>query len=421
MPETLTPPATDTAASDQARMEAAFKGAGYDSPTDAAPSSQDTPTKPTDAVPAPKTAAPKQDVKPTIQAKTPDKPAAPRVDDVDPEDAINDLKELHALRKKYKQEAAEERKRQPKQLRQELDNTKAERDQERKAKAELEAKIKDAEEKGKNTDALQSKLTEMEKEIKARDERLSVVQFQESKEYVEKFQAPYDRLVKKAKEFTESLVKPDGTKATWEDFALVYNTPNGLDTDKAAEIFGERNALRIIDRIEKIRELQSEGTEALEAERANWESNSKKRQEESRLQELKQNQFLSQEKEYIKNAVEEIGKSVPGYSDPVGENADEEAAALRAQHRSIFHSEPKNPEEKAKKIAHIVHRFAGYPVLELQNQRLKQENEELKKSLADAKDPQPLSGGSRKPGGAAAAEPEVDEGADLVEVLRNAR
>ncbi len=420
MPETLTP-ASDA---DVGQFEAAFKNAGFDS--------EPTPDKTATEFPkadAPKPEPAKAAAPPAAKAPVtaPAKPAAekaavaPKPEDVDPDDAITDPKVLKDLVKKYKAEAAAEKARQPKQLRQEFDSTKAERDADRKARAELEAKIKDAEERGKNTDALQSKLAEMEKEIKARDEKLSMAQFEASPEFKEKFEKPYAKTWNRVKSYVDALQRVDGAPAKFEtDFVELLRTPHAGAPAKAREIFGEDHAQQILGMRNRLLEMEEDAQEAIQGERANWEGNQKKRQESARLEEMQRDQQKTQNKQLFDKVMDEIGKSVPDYVDPTGEDADDEIAGLRKAEYDMFDSQPKSAQEHFSKLAHMRHRFAAFKAQQLTIAKLKSKLDETTKALNDAKDPQPLSGGSRKPGGSSTEQPETDDAAELIAKLRAA-
>jgi len=277
-------------------------------------------------------------------------------------------------------------------------------------------------EKGKNTDVLQAKLADMEKTMQEKEAELSAARFEASNDYKEKFEIPYRKVWFKTKAYVDALEKPDGTPAKFDsDFVELLRTPHAHAPAKARELFGDDHAMEILAQRRRLLEMEEDANEAITGEKQNWEANQKKRQESARLEELKRNQQRQEQAALYNRVVEEIGKSVPGYSDPVGENEDKEATELRSKELSFYDTKPNTPQEYIEKLSHMRHRYGAFPVLQLHNKRLELRVAELEAALAETKDSQPLSGGSRKPGGGTVAAPEKDYATELKETLRNVR
>ena len=290
----------------------------------------------------------------------------------------------------------------PKELRQQYETTKAERDALRAEKEtlanrakELESKIAEAEKLGKATGALEAKLAAIEKEKDELRGELTKHRFEASKEFKDRYEAPFKQAADEAAQFLGELDrvdKGDDSKGTLDDLVTLYRLPIGQASAKAREMFGDEVAPMVVAEIRRVKQLDNAQTKALEAEKSGWQTKVKEQEGQAALQH-------KQRIETWQKIRTELADTVPDYKDAVD---DKEAIEARNKAYAILDRQETDPAKQMVKNGHILHRAAAFDVLKLQNARKDARIKALESELVALKPGQPNPGG-RKPGG---AEPE---------------
>lgn len=392
MPETMTPPTAPAAAptsapaaapsptpsggDDHARLEAAFSKSEFAD----APEPKAEPAAPAAAKPA----EPKPSTPAKSAAKTPEvRPPAESKDT--PKDG-------------------------PKALRDELERVRTENATFKKTSEEMALKIKEGEARGKDMEALKARLEQRDKEFEAMQGELRALKREASPEFKKQYEEPFQRAANQAERLMKRIQKPDGTPATFDEFASIYQTAKvnyGRAVGAARELFGDDQAPAVMDQVRELDRLETAKAEAFEAEKKGWEEREKAEQG-RKVQEREQDAATWQKiNEDLKNSVED-------YRDPVD---DAELAAARANGQSLYDHEPKSKQEHLLKFAHIRHRLGAYEAQKLQIARLTAKNAELEASIEESKTRQP-GAEPRKPSGGPVAEPEKDWDQGLIEAAR---
>ena len=304
----------------------------------------------------------------------------------------------------------------PKQLREELDRVKAERDAHSQKLASYEKLISVAEAKGKDTAALSERAAALEKQIAERDAELRALKQEASPEFKSKYEAPFAEAAEYAREVVGQLVVTSeddvGNKttrpATWDDFAALYNQPYSKSIEQATAMFGPA-AQVVINHLTELHRLDNVRARALKSERENAAA---------RMKEEDGKRVQSQEAAAAAMAKlhAELPQKYEAYRDPP---EDKELADARAEQFAQFDEEPKSPQQAMLKWAHIRQRWAAHKPLLMQNARLKAKIAQLESDLAGktTKEPDP----GRHPGGSATgvATSETWDGTSVPKELAN--
>lgn len=175
----------------------------------------------------------------------------------------------------------------PKQLREKLSSVEKELETERKAKADLERRIQEKEAAGKDSSALNSALTEKEKEIESLRAEMRRVQFTASPEFSKTYEQPFKDAVGTAAseigsmqvgqhvrdEATDQMVfQPvQGAKA-WDDtFARIYAIDDRISAIRAIkDKFSAEDAPFVIEHYTALKRLERAKQTAEQSERTNW-------------------------------------------------------------------------------------------------------------------------------------------------------
>lgn len=125
------------------------------------------------------------------------------------------------------------------------------------------------------TGKLTTRITELEKQLGEQDQTIRFLNYQKSREYNEKYEAPYQAAVKRADRDIQQLIieekdpaNPDGPakqrKATMEDFWRLYQLPLGPRAKAVRELFGQDQAPLVFGHITKVGELAEAAITAVE-------------------------------------------------------------------------------------------------------------------------------------------------------------
>lgn len=373
----------------------------------AAPATAPAPTPPAPApAPAP-AAAPAPSAAPPAPGPTPPPEENPFAEidailqkvDAAPKQTVGKGKEPKPEFKAPAAPAKPQPSKEPADLRKELQRLQGELETRNKTYAELEAKIKDFESKGKDTQLLTERLAAMEKTIAEKDATLRALRQEESPEFKKQYDAPFDDAAEEAKAFVEHLDVENAEtgevrKATWEDFKDIWITNKTSPQKaiaKAKELFGDA-AQVVVTHLMELNRLDSRRNKALKAERENAAARAK--EEESKA---------VQRREQI-NATwatvnKELSERVDDYHDAPD---DAEASAARNKGLAIIDAEPATLRERIVRDAHVRQRAAAFGPLKLKVARLEAEIAALKAKLGEeeevpGKPARPSSGGAPAP------------------------
>lgn len=239
---------------------------------------------------------------------------------------------------------------------------------EEKVKA-LEAKIAEAEARGKDTTVLSQRLADLEKENETVKAELRAARQEVSPEFKEKWEKPFNQSAEYAKNIVTQLqvgeLKVDeatGEKrweaartATWEDFAGLYSLPMNKAAAMARQMFGE-DAPIVIQQLTELHRLDYQRTAALEDEKAKWKENTTKEQAERTRHE-------QGFKAMVTAVTEQLAKENPHFQDAPGDEG-KESRELRNEGYAIFDKRPETIQEAAIKAAQVRHIVAAhYPLV----------------------------------------------------------
>lgn len=310
----------------------------------------------------------------------------------------------------------------PKELRTELERTKTALKEAATAKASLEARILDAESKGKNTEALTKQLAERDKQIEELRGQTSANQFQTSKEYKDRFEKPFSRAAEFARMRVEKMnvTQPDGTtrKATWEDFSKLYHMDGGA-AELAQEMFGA-SAGSVLSQMENLQRLDYERSQAMEDEKASW----KERQERQVADSAKEREAA--QTMWVK-ANQAIADEHPEwFQEEVGDTADPEANALLKKGYELVDNimQNRNTQTLQQRVfndARLRHRAAAFTRLAYRLNKSSDKIAELEATIAEMKNSDP--GDTRRKTGEAGGTPPArifGDAGELEKELRSA-
>ncbi len=287
-------------------------------------------------------------------------------------------------------------------------------------KTALETKVKEGEERGKNVDALNSKLEAMEKETQRLQSELHTARFETSKEYKEKYEKPINDFVEDATASLSRILKTDGTKADfWADFVPIHRLAQvnwNEANDKAEEVFGPKGALVVMGKSEQLERLEKVAKRVKESEQTNWSENKKKIEEEARLESVRKAKSEEENQALMERARKEIRDKNPDYQDPVD---DKELIEARQKGEKELKFQPKTAAQHAAWMAHMHHRAASFHpqrlIISRQASRIKELEEQVAGKKNGAPNPSP-----RNPGGQPVEQPKTAwNDADLINAVKS--
>lgn len=282
----------------------------------------------------------------------------------------------------------------PKELRIELERARKEAQEASTSLQALQAKIKDYESRGKDTEALVARQTALEKELADARAEVRAIKQEASPEFIKQYKKPFDDAAAYAKHIVEQLTVLDENgdptrQAKFEDLQQLYNMPINKASAVARTMFGD-DSQTVINHLNELHRLDYVYQNALTEERANAAQRAKEEEGKS----VVAREQLS--KAYIQ-INKELAESVEDYRDPPD---DKEAAEMRQKGYAIFDQKPENTEKAVIKQAHVRQMVASFFPMKLTITRLKKENEELKSKLASEHQTDP--GKTKRPGGSPA-------------------
>lgn len=289
----------------------------------------------------------------------------------------------------------------PKEFRAEFLQNKAELKTLSDAKTQLEAKIRDFEARGKDTEALAAKLTALEKERDELKGHLSASRFETSEQFKKAHEEPFNQAVEVLKSEIPGwqIVDADGNPvrtASFKDFRSIYNMDRPDAKAAATRLFGD-DATNVLSAYDQLHRLERTMDIARDTERTNWQ---KTQSETQANNESAARTFRMTAEKIEKDLVEQ---NPEWYGERPG---DKEHNEMRSEGYNITNLRPSNPEDRAIWWAEVKHRAANFAPAQRQITLLKAEVASLKAKLNGQEDSEP--GRTQRPTDTPAGEPEGD-------------
>lgn len=289
----------------------------------------------------------------------------------------------------------------PKELRAELDRVKGELKTKTEAFAALEAKIAEAEAKGKDTTVLTERLNALEKQMEDKDAEIRALRQEASPDFKKKYDEPFNRLADRARSVVEKIMIEDPDTgavraATWGEFSKVYALDEFTALRESKRLFGEDGAQIAMGYYRQLHEMDDSRRLALEEEKKQW-------KEKDAAEQARQIQSREEIARAWKTMNAELAEKVEDYHDSP---EDKEAADARTQALALYDARPANLRARMVKDAHNRQRVAAFAVQKLMLARKDKEIAELRAELDGLKEKPP--GKTQRSGGTPSAKPEDD-------------
>ncbi len=292
----------------------------------------------------------------------------------------------------------------PKALRERKEQLEKELGEATSTKTALEAKVKEYESRGKDTEGLLAQIDTERKEKEALMADLRALRQETTPEFKEKYDKPFNRQAEFSKTRLNGLVKADQTPFTWDgDFATLYQLPYNKAYAAAREMLGE-DAPIVMEQIRDLQKIDFERQQALGEEKAKWKERTAQDAAKSSEQKVREEKARVEGAEKVKNLWKQVNTdyeaSVEHYRvDP----ADKELVEARTKDLAILDADySKDFQGGMKRNAHARLRAAMFSVNQAQIARLTKKNQELEAKLAELNPPPPDPGsrtGGDKPNG----------------------
>jgi hypothetical protein len=271
----------------------------------------------------------------------------------------------------------------PKELREHAKRLKSENQTLAEKAKQLEAKIKEVENRGGDSTALTSRLNQIEKERDSALADLRAARQEASPEFKEKFDKPFNQAAEAARQEIGELTitnAEDGTtrQATWADFSALYSLPVGKFIEQANALFGPA-AQFVIQKREQLQSLDRARRAALEEEKSQFKQRDERDRAESVRNREKDTAYLSEQQKRLSETVEDYKV------DPT----DTESLSAQKYALEAFDKSPENKEKGLLKFAHIRARVAAFAVNKVKLSRANSKIAELEAQVADLKESAP--------------------------------
>lgn len=226
----------------------------------------------------------------------------------------------------------------------------------------LEAKIAEADAKGKDTTALAERLTQLEKERDNLRGELRAAKQETSDEFKKTYDKPFNQAASYAKDVLKDFTVTDESGATraaqWTDFQALYAMPINKAAAMARQMFGD-DAPIVISQLTELHRLDHVKSIALEEEKAQWKERSAKEEAEKAQQEVMRSKQESGFKSMVGLAQKHLAEKNPHYQDAPGDEG-KEFRELREEGYAVYDARPKTIEEAAIRTAEVRHRVAAH-------------------------------------------------------------
>jgi hypothetical protein len=310
-------------------------------------------------------------------------------------------------------------------LRAELERTRADLEARNKAQSDLEAKIKDWEEKGKNTEVLTRKLADMDKAISEKEGELRKYRFQTSPEFQKNYKQPFDDAVTEAMDefghmqVGQYVVNQDTDQREFKpvekaDFNKHFRAIYQLDRPEALkrinEVFAPEDAALVASHYTELHRQQRRMERAEGEERTNWE---KRNQEEAATTAQRAE---AAQKDYT-SALKDLETKLPELYAP--DPTDPETEKRLSLGRQMLDYKPKTYAEAIAHRARLNANAAAFPMMQYKYGKVIKELAEAKEKIQAMtnKGPQP----GKKTGEATAKDPNAPlEGDEFLAAAREA-
>lgn len=255
-------------------------------------------------------------------------------------------------------------------------------------------------------DKIRERADKAESRLKELEDEIRFVDYSKSEEFKTKYQQPYEQAwtqaVSDLKELSVTL--PDGNErsGTVQDLLAIANLPLGEARKRAKEMFGE-GADDVMAHYRKVRELSGAQQKALEDARKNGAEVQKQRTE-------KMSSMASENGRIFQSFVQEDASKhdflKPKEGDEEWNSTLQKAQSFVDEAFATNASDPRlTPEQRReiiRKHASIRGRAIGYESMKMENKRLKADLAKRDKELAQYRNGEP-DGGGNKPVGQASA------------------
>lgn len=294
----------------------------------------------------------------------------------------------------------------------------------------LEARVKELETSPADTKPLQEKLSALEKRNQELERHIAFVDYSKSTEFQQKYEQPFNEAWARAvRDFSQLSVRvPDGVDdleqpkfklrpATADDLLALAQMPLSQMDEQAEAMFGRSHA-RVINHVEKIRELYAVKEKALADAQKTASERATTTQAQTRAQtEATVKAFEDTTKAIVTKYPAIFG---PDESDPKGNTLLQRGfAEVDRMFRPTQETMPKTTQEAIELHARIRLKAANHDRLALRLKNLRAELEETKKALAEYEQSEPTAGKGGEGGKRTASlDPMADAEAELREMDR---
>lgn len=291
----------------------------------------------------------------------------------------------------------------PKELRAELDRVKSELKTKSESYAALEAKIKDYESKGKDTEALVAQLDTERKEKDKLKADLRRAKKETDPNFVKNYETPYQETADEAKATISTIQVEDPESGAvragkWEDFVRLYGYNEFLATKEAKRLFGEDGAPVAMRYYMELHRLDKIKTKALNEVHAKWKEEETAEQAKAAEAKVKEEKHQEEVNAFWTKTNADLAEKVEDYHD--APDAEKELSETRNKALSAYDAQPKTLKERIIKDAHNRQRVAAFPVLKMKLERALKELAEVKAEIEGLKESPP--GKTNRPGGSPA-------------------
>lgn len=243
---------------------------------------------------------------------------------------------------------------------------------------------------------LLGKVEEFEKRSKALEERLRLVDYQQSEEFVKDHVKPWHDAWKRAESEIQELTieLEDGTSrpATVQDLVALSNMKLGDARKYAKQMFGDGSD-EVMAHLRKLRDLSDAQQTALAEAKTKSETHFKQRAEQTLQERQKVAKLWKDENKAWRS-------KFPKWFQPA--DGDQEANDLLAKgyemaDRAFSRNGQTSPEDQVKLHAEMRNKAAAFPRIALELKRARSRIKELEKSVAEFEDSEPPAGEGGKP------------------------
>lgn len=288
----------------------------------------------------------------------------------------------------------------PKPLRERLKQVRSDLATKEKTLADMQARLKELEDKGKDSTALTGRISELEKQIAEKEGELRKAEFKASPDFEKNYSSKWNRMTTTASGEIQTLsvgrfTTDEATgerqftperKAEWtKDFVPIYSLPRPEARARARQLFSPEEADLVMENYTALHRFQSEMNDALESEKTEWQ----KSRDSERAQK-------TQREEQFKGACDAAQKDLEGKfpqwyaADP----ADKKTEELLKEGWNIVNMKPGTFQQAVILSTRNRMNAAAAPMLQYRLTQVQQKLAEAEATIAQLKGSKPGQGGS---------------------------